>query len=40
LALVDVGREREAASIAIGALAPHLPRYHRSMGNDARLLGS
>jgi hypothetical protein len=38
LALVDVGREREAASIAIGALAPHLPRYQRSMANYARLL--
>ena len=36
LALVDVGREREAASIA--ALAPHLPRYQRSMANYARML--
>jgi Tetratrico peptide repeat len=38
LALVDVGREREAVSIAVGALAPHLPRYQRSMANYARLL--
>jgi tetratricopeptide (TPR) repeat protein len=38
LALVDVGREREAVSLAIGALAPHLPRYQRSMANYARLL--
>jgi hypothetical protein len=38
LALVDVGREREAAAIAIEALAPHLPRYQRSMGNYAREL--
>ena len=38
LALVDVGREREAAAIAIEALAPHLPRYQRSMGNYARAL--
>ncbi|MBB5957001.1 Flp pilus assembly protein TadD [Saccharothrix tamanrassetensis] len=38
LALVDVGREREAASIALGALAPHLPRYQRSLGNYARAL--
>jgi hypothetical protein len=38
LALVDVGREREAASLALGALAPHLPRYQRSLGNYARLL--
>jgi tetratricopeptide (TPR) repeat protein len=32
LALVDVGREREAASLALEALAPHLPRYQRSLG--------
>jgi Tetratrico peptide repeat len=38
LALVDVGREREAASLAIAALAPHLPRYQRSTANYARLL--
>lgn len=38
LALADVGREREAASIALGALAPHLPRYQRSLGNYARAL--
>jgi len=36
LALVDSGREREAASIALAALAPHLPRYQRSLGNYAR----
>lgn len=38
LALVDTGREREAVSIALIALAPHLPRYQRSMANYARLL--
>ena len=38
LALTDVGREREAVSLAIAALAPHLPRYQRSMANYARLL--
>ncbi|MFC4589205.1 tetratricopeptide repeat protein [Sphaerisporangium corydalis] len=38
LALTDVGREREAVSIVITALAPHLPRYQRSMANYARLL--
>jgi tetratricopeptide (TPR) repeat protein len=38
LALTDLGREREAVSIAIGALAPHLPRYQRSMADYARLL--
>ncbi|MFC4942164.1 tetratricopeptide repeat protein [Pseudonocardia sp. GCM10023141] len=38
LALTDVGREREAVALVIGALAPHLPRYQRSMANYARLL--
>ena len=38
LCLVDSGREREAVSIAVGALAPHLPRYQRSMANYARAL--
>jgi hypothetical protein len=38
LALVDLGREREAAALALGALAPHLPRYQRSLANYARLL--
>jgi Tetratrico peptide repeat len=38
LSLIDCGREREAVSIAVGALAPHLPRYQRSMANYARLL--
>jgi hypothetical protein len=36
LALVDTGREREAASLALEALAPHLPRYQRSLANYAR----
>ncbi|NUT36081.1 MAG: tetratricopeptide repeat protein [Hamadaea sp.] len=38
LALTSVGREREAVSVAVGALAGHLPRYQRSMRNYARLL--
>ena len=38
LALTDVGREREAVSVAVGALARYLPRYQRSMANYARLL--
>jgi tetratricopeptide (TPR) repeat protein len=38
LALVDSGREREAVSYALAALAPHLPRYQRSLANYARLL--
>jgi len=36
LALVDIGREREAVSLALTALAPHLPRYQRSLANYAR----
>jgi thioredoxin-like negative regulator of GroEL len=35
LALVDVGREREAVGLALGALAPHLPRYNRSLASYA-----
>jgi tetratricopeptide (TPR) repeat protein len=31
LALVHAGREREAAALALGALAAHLPRYRRSL---------
>jgi Tetratrico peptide repeat len=38
LALVDTGREREAVSVALAALAPHLPRYQRSVATYARLL--
>jgi len=40
LALIDVGRTREAVSVAVAvaALAPHLPLYQRSMSNYARLL--
>ncbi|MEU6775258.1 tetratricopeptide repeat protein [Streptomyces sp. NPDC046759] len=36
LALADVGREREALSYALVALARHLPRYNRSLANYAR----
>jgi hypothetical protein len=35
LALADVGREREAAGLALGALSQHLPRYNRSLANYA-----
>jgi hypothetical protein len=38
LALADTGREREALSLALGALAPHLPRYQRSLASYAREL--
>jgi tetratricopeptide (TPR) repeat protein len=36
LALADTGREREAAALALGALARHLPRYNRSLANYAK----
>ena len=38
LALVDTAREREAVAVALTALAPHLPRYQRSLANYASLL--
>jgi RimJ/RimL family protein N-acetyltransferase len=40
LALVDVGREREAVALALAALAEHLPRYQRSLRNYAASLGT
>lgn len=38
LALADVGRAREGVAVAVAALAPHLPRYQRSMAHYARAL--
>jgi tetratricopeptide (TPR) repeat protein len=38
LALADSGREREAAGLALSALAKHLPRYNRSLANYAEAL--
>lgn len=38
LALADAGREREAVGVALGALAPHVPRYRRSLTNYAAAL--
>lgn len=38
LALVDAGRAHEAASLALNALASHLPRYQRSVRTYAHLL--
>lgn len=38
LALADIGREREAMSVALTALSHHLTRYQRSVANYARLL--
>jgi tetratricopeptide (TPR) repeat protein len=36
LALTSVGRERDAVSVALTALAPHLTRYNRSLAAYAR----
>jgi tetratricopeptide (TPR) repeat protein len=36
LILVSAGRPIEGAGVALAALAPHLPRYQRSMANYAR----
>lgn len=38
LVLVSAGRPVEGAGIALAALAPHLPRYQRSMINYAQEL--
>ena len=38
LALVDMGREREAVSVALTALSRHMTRYRRSLTNYAQLL--
>jgi hypothetical protein len=38
LALTSVGREREAVSVALTALAAHLTRYNRSLAAYAREL--
>lgn len=38
LALTSVGRERDAVSVALTALAPHLTRYNRSLAAYAREL--
>ncbi|OEU96936.1 tetratricopeptide repeat protein [Streptomyces oceani] len=38
LALTSLGRDREAVSLVITALARHLPRYQRSMTRYARQL--
>ncbi|MEU8804886.1 tetratricopeptide repeat protein [Spirillospora sp. NPDC048819] len=38
LALTDLGRDREAASLALDALSRHLPQYNRSVSNYAKAL--
>jgi tetratricopeptide repeat protein len=40
LALVDVGRERDAVATSLLALVPYLPRYNRSLANYARELSA
>ena len=35
LALIDAGREKEAAAIALTTIAPHLVRYQKSLRNYA-----
>jgi len=40
LALVDVGREREAVAVSLAALAQYLPRYNRSLARYAAELGA
>ena len=40
LALVDVGREREAVATSLLALVRYLPRYNRSLANYARELSA
>lgn len=38
LALTDLGRDREAAGLALGALSRHLPQYNRSLSDYAKTL--
>ena len=38
LSLADLGRDKEALSLALAALARHLPRYNRSLARYARAL--
>jgi tetratricopeptide (TPR) repeat protein len=40
LALADVGREREAAAVALTALSEYLPRYNRSLARYAQQLAA
>jgi len=40
LALTDVGREREAVTVSLAALARYLPRYNRSLARYAAELGA
>lgn len=40
LALTDLGREREAVSLALVALAAYLPRYNHSLANYAQQIAA
>jgi len=40
LALADLGREREALALSLGAVAAYLPRYNRSLARYAEALNS
>ena len=40
LALVDLGREREAVALSLTALSRYLPRYNRSLARYAEALAS
>lgn len=40
LALVDLGREREAVAISLAALSHYLPRYNRSLARYAQKLAA
>ncbi|MGY0486915.1 tetratricopeptide repeat protein [Streptomyces sp. WG-D5] len=40
LCLSSLGRDREGLALVLGALAPHLPRYQRSMANYAKALAA
>jgi hypothetical protein len=40
LALVDLGREREAAAISIAALSEYLPRHNQSLARYANAIAA
>lgn len=40
LALVDLGREREAVSVSLTALSKYLPRYNRSLARYAQQISA
>jgi hypothetical protein len=40
LALVDLGREREAVAVSLVALSEYLPRYNRSLARYANAIAA